>query len=49
MTTTKNKYVKPEMTVIKIEPQLIICSSITYSRDKDEDGSNLEYWTDEFE
>lgn len=49
MTTTKNKYVKPEMTVIKIEPQLIICSSITYSRDKDELGNDLEYWTDEFE
>ena len=37
------------MTVIKIEPQMIICASpTTYSRDE-ADAMEAPYWTDEFE
>lgn len=49
MTTTKKKYVKQEMTVIKIYSEQIICASpTTYSRDE-ADAMDAPYWTDEFE
>lgn len=49
MTTTKKKYVKPEITVIKIDSEQIICASpTTYSRDE-ADAMEAPYWTDEFE
>ena len=49
MTTTKKKYVKPEMTVIKIDSEQIICVSPTAYSCDEADAMDAPYWTDEFE
>ena len=51
MTTIKKTYVKPEITVIEVEPQQMICTSggeYRVSRCND-DGSDIDSYTGEFD
>lgn len=50
MTAIKKTYVKPEMAVIEVEPQQMICTSGEYRvSPHNDDGSDIDSYTGEFD